>query len=107
MRISDWSSDVCSSDLLGVELPAALAVIGEGGGRVARALAEEDHCLGPHGAVLVAAEAQHVESGLPGDLGRCATEGGHRVAESRPVHVQLEPVALGGASRRGSVFQNV
>src|SRR3546814_10922834 len=31
MRISDWSSDVCSSDLLGVRLAGALTG-GEGGG---------------------------------------------------------------------------
>src|SRR3546814_9198121 len=46
MRISDWSSDVCSSDLLGcshvqgyiygrpMDLDGVLALIGEGGGRV-------------------------------------------------------------------------
>src|SRR3546814_2184295 len=37
MRISDWSSDVCSSDLL----------VGSGAGWMRRVMQQAHHCLGP------------------------------------------------------------
>src|SRR3546814_18312671 len=70
MRISDWSSDVCSSDLLarmlgrefidldhelearcGVRVPVIFEIEGEGGFRK-REAAALDHCTQRHGIVL-------------------------------------------------------
>src|SRR3546814_7332651 len=43
MRISDWSSDVCSSDLL--RTPVLATVIGEGGSGGALAIGVADHIM--------------------------------------------------------------
>src|SRR3546814_4061372 len=50
MRISDWSSDVCSSDLSAVEKISALPAYQQAVLAYAPQLAREDH--GPHGVFM-------------------------------------------------------
>src|SRR3546814_11506861 len=57
MRISDWSSDVCSSDLLGPKLDLRQHLIGEAGrhdeaGMARRAAQVHQPALGQHGDLL-------------------------------------------------------
>src|SRR3546814_10564139 len=80
MRISDWSSDVCSSDLL-----AAIEC------RLRQRGIEEDERLCRHAAILDEAERQGGDSAAPGDVGRRAAEMRDRIGEARAVHVQPEP----------------
>src|SRR3546814_10421838 len=62
MRISDWSSDVCSSDLLGIEMPRDLGRIDEililEGPQPAEAIADDHRA--PH-------RARHVGAGAVED----------------------------------------
>src|SRR3546814_5028070 len=68
MRISDWSSDVCSSDLLGLHdlLPAPVGCLHAGGQQaVVRALDGDDVLVARHAARLLevlafAIERQHL-----------------------------------------------
>ena len=84
-------ASICADRIavLGEEMPAALAAQLElpGPGRV-----EQHHRLDPEAAVLGAAEAQHVDTRLPGQLRRRAAEMHQRVGETRPVHVHRQPV---------------
>src|SRR3546814_3000672 len=53
MRISDWSSDVCSSDLTGMSAPTLEALSGQAGiDDVRRALAGRRALSSPHGATV-------------------------------------------------------
>src|SRR3546814_8095544 len=92
MRISDWSSDVCSSDLLGK--PGALRPIVGGGheiGRYVKAKREAavPHCCGdlPRRPASAAADVDHPLAGGIAGLGK------KRLAD-RLDHA-LEPVELG------------
>src|SRR3546814_6492024 len=77
MRISDWSSDVCSSDLAAGEGPGESGLVGKGGGDldggvpgrevgdvlVAQVLGDDRHDL-----VLALAGAEGLELGIEVDL---------------------------------------
>src|SRR3546814_11322471 len=101
MRISDWSSDVCSSDLIGpldpAQQPAALAVLGGGHPR--------DGFQAP---VVGELEQAHVVELQPGILAVCVFLPVLRVEENvalaRPQSGKLE---IGRASCRERVCQYV
>src|SRR3546814_1020576 len=59
MRISDWSSDVCSSDLYRNDLPAAAFVSG-GGRHLLDAQYLPGACAGPPGKILRTQHAQRL-----------------------------------------------
>src|SRR3546814_14318837 len=72
MRISDWSSDVCSSDLLGVGITALGIEHGPGGEGIAHARAKVEITVGRDVADAEAFEVAVVQLGLgggPGHLG--------------------------------------
>src|SRR3546814_8832095 len=71
MRISDWSSDVCSSDLDLCRIAREVAARGESGreGDIARSLAPPHAGLG---AALGAAAARRDESGRSRQIGRAS-----------------------------------
>src|SRR3546814_20216832 len=92
MRISDWSSDVCSSDLETADLGAD-ALVGDVGQGVAQRVVEEPltrgeqqvaHVEGVRGLRVVdepvSTRARQVELGVPGSdrLGRAAERCGQR-----------------------------
>ena len=54
---------------------------------------EQDQRLGVEAAVLDEAEAQRIDPGAPGDVGRAFAGGGDGVGEARPVHVEAEGAA--------------
>ena len=74
---------------------------------LARRRIEEHHHLRGHRAVLGGAEAQHVDAGLPRQLGRRAADEGQRIGEARAVHMQLEPVAVRRRGDRGDLVGRV
>ena len=55
---------------------------------------EEHHRLGRHRAALGGAEREHVDAGLPGDLGGARVQPHQRVGEARAVHVHLHAVRV-------------
>jgi hypothetical protein len=65
-----------------LELPRQLAI-------------EEQHGLADGQSILDPPEAQHVDAGAPGKIGRGAAEECHRIGKARPVHVHREAVAAG------------
>ena len=64
-------------------LAAIVEPLGPGG-------VEEDHRLGRHRAVLGAAQAEGIDTRPPGQIGRRTAQGGHRIREPRPVHVDRQ-----------------
>src|SRR3546814_14636803 len=107
MRISDWSSDVCSSDLVEAGIAAHLAV----GGHVDHHHAQRPVAAGlqgEHAAVLDEAGEAAAERQQPGEQARhtrrivVAASGVDRecVVEGKCVYVRVE---LGG---RGSIIKN-
>src|SRR3546814_19704419 len=87
MRISDWSSDVCSSDLLGVGLVRV------------RHRADRSHALGAHHAHLAGAEAQQRVAGIAADKLHVGAGGPRDLAA--PARLQLH-VMDDGADRDGA-----
>src|SRR3546814_10102499 len=107
MRISDWSSDVCSSDLRGLGV-AALVQRGEEGGGVGPDVDARPvvHLL-PAGQVVVLAvvlEGQLVDHVLERCLGgrreqiEGARRGGDVAAEGREVDAAFQPAGVLGRS---------
>src|SRR3546814_16723839 len=94
MRISDWSSDVCSSDLLWVGGVAVLAesVLRRAAGAGADIGEPGLHVIGRAGAVVVGAVAQR---------------GGGEVAQRAGVDLGIRRGEIGRASCRGRVCQYV
>src|SRR3546814_20971590 len=82
MRISDWSSDVCSSDLVtmrvGIEAPAGRHPV-----LVDHAQVAESHM----GGITITAEREGVPAVQPADVRPAAL-----VAASNPDHVRLLPL---------------
>src|SRR3546814_13532143 len=83
MRISDWSSDVCSSDLG----EATLTLLGEG--------AEHDahHCLEIPAFAIDDIDGTGELAGLPG-VQRIAEAGGGRIHEDDVLQARGQPQAL-------------
>src|SRR3546814_8250099 len=76
MRISDWSSDVCSSDLRGVDFEFdGVAYIGDAHVDAEVAALDRGFGLEPHGFLLVHADARAVEVDVEGDGLGYAIEG--------------------------------
>src|SRR3546814_6730734 len=76
MRISDWSSDVCSSDLRGVDFEFdGVADIGDAHVDAEVAALDRGFGLEPHGFLLVHADARAVEVDVEGDGLGYAIEG--------------------------------
>lgn len=78
---------------LGERLAGALAApfhLGGAGG------VEEDDRLGRPGAVLGAAEGEHVDTGFPGDVGRAAAQRHQRIGEAGAIHVQGQTARRSG-----------
>src|SRR3546814_3615175 len=59
MRISDWSSDVCSSDLVGRDQPAAVDRIVADRRELVRDRGERERAVGRRPQVLAVAETRH------------------------------------------------
>ncbi|MCY1420814.1 hypothetical protein D9M71_364490 [compost metagenome] len=70
------------------------------------AVEEQDRLAHRH-AVLGAAEAQHLDAGLPGQLGRRRAEEGAGVGEARAVHVQVQPEFATGLADRAQLIRAV
>lgn len=56
-----------------------------------QSLVEEDDGFADRHAVLGAAEAEHVDACLPGEIGRRAAEHRAGMGEASAIHMQLEP----------------
>jgi hypothetical protein len=67
---------------------------------------EQDRFAHRH-AVFGAAEAQHVDAGLPGQVGRRAAEERAGVGEARAVHVQVQAQFLAGGADGADFFRGV
>ncbi|MNP09124.1 hypothetical protein D3C76_1012160 [compost metagenome] len=79
------------------QLPGLLAAVVEVFGQLA--VEEQDRLTHRH-AVLGAAKAQHIDAGLPGQLGRAATQERASIGKARAVHVQVQAQFLAGGADR-------
>ena len=68
---------------------------------------EEQHGLADGQPILHPAEAQHIDAGAPGEIGRRAPEERHGIGKACPVHVHLQAVAARHIDERGDLVQAV
>src|SRR3546814_4450163 len=107
MRISDWSSDVCSSDLLGgdadVAPTAGIVALGEAPRRRHRKAAVADLEIDRGVELRIVELHQHVVAGNPQMGGAEGDESGHVEAAHTD---DIEPRAVGGeAELAGAVVR--
>ena len=89
---------------LAEEMPGALVAASQTRGSVA---VEDHHRLGSHGAVLGGPEGKDVDSGLPGQLGGCATQSLHGIGEASAIHVQPHSPTAGNPGNLSDLIRLV
>src|SRR3546814_13210713 len=115
MRISDWSSDVCSSDLGGAKvaeiaaLPARLAPLAEAARRAGSAVMSTHFTLvhGVDGEPFVSEHLKRLRPFLRAGVFAAGGWGHDLVDALKPANFRVEKVEIGRASCRERVCQYV